>query len=287
VTAASSAEMSPAVLGRLADGTPFFAPVGKMVLDPAGERVRCHLCGGWYRALAPTHLRNHGWGHREYKAAFGLAARRPLQAPGLVAVHRTVMVELLRTTPSVREALRAAQQRLIAGEVARPVGRGPQSLEHRRKSAEAARAASQAQKARAMRARAARVRVLGYATVGDYLRRRYLVDHAPLEAIKRELGTGQATLAGLMAQAGIDPRARVAATADTRRRAKVDFLKGTPGPDGRPWGAYLEERALAGASVSAIARESGRSRDWVRSVLALLTVPAGAAGPAAPGARPA
>jgi hypothetical protein len=275
---------SPPVVGRLEDGTPYFAPMGELVLDPARERVRCHLCGGWYRALAPTHLRFHGWDHRQYKAAIGLASRRPLQVPGLVAAHRRVMEELLRTTPSVREALRVAQQRLIAGEVVRPVARGPQRLEHRRKSAEAARAASAAQKARATRARSARVRALGYATVGDYLRWRYLVDHASLEAIERELGTGQATLAGLMSQAGIELRGRVAATAETRRRAKVEFLNGTPGPDGRPWGAYIQDRALAGVSVSAMARESGRSRDWVRSVLALLRLSATAGAAAAPGA---
>lgn len=73
-----------------------------------------------------------------------------------------------------------------------------------------------------------------------------------------------------MEQAGIEVRARVAATAETRGRAKVDWLNGTPRPDGRPWGACLQERAVAGASLSAMARECGRSRDWVRSVLALL-----------------
>jgi len=273
----------PPVLGRLEDRTPYFAPMGELVIDRVRDRVRCHLCGHWYRALSPAHLRTHGWDHREYRAAFGLSARRPLLAPALVEAHRAVMEELLRTTPSVREALRVAQPRLVAGEIARPKRSGPQPLEHRRKSADAARAASQAQRARATRARAARVRELGYATVGDYLRRRYLVDHASLDAIERELGTGQVTLTGLMSQAGIELRGRVAATSETRRRAKVEFLNGTPGPDGRPWGAYLQERALAGVSVSAMARESGRSRDWVRSVLALLRLPTATGGVAAPG----
>lgn len=110
--------------------------------------------------------------------------------------------------------------------------------------------------------------------------RRYLVDHASLDAIERELRTGQATLAVLMEQAGIEVRARVAATAETRGRAKVEWLNGTSGPDGRSWGAYLQERALAGASLSALASESGRSRDWVRSVLTLLGLPAATRGPA-------
>jgi len=183
------------------------------------------------------------------------------------------MQELLRTTPSVREALSVAQQRLIAGDIARPIRRGPQPLEHRRTSARAAREASAVQRARATRERAVRVRGLGYATIGDYLRRRYLVDHASLGAIQPELSTGQAALAFLMEQAGIEVRARVAATAETRRRAKIEWLNGTPGPDGRPWGSYLQERALAGASLSAMARESGRSRDWLQSVLTLLGLP--------------
>jgi len=254
--------------------------MGELVIDRARDRVCCHLCGHWYRALAPGHLRAHGWDPREYRAAFGLSVGRPLQAPGLVAAHRRVMEELLRTTPSVRNALHVAQQRLIAGEIARPIRGGPQPLEHRRNSARAAIEASEAQRSRATRARAARVRTLRYATVGDYLRRRYLVDHLSLDAIERELRTGQATLAVLMEQAGIEVRARVAATAETRGRAKVEWLNGTPGPDGRSWGAYLQERVLAGASLSALARESGRSRDWVRSVLSLLGLPAATRGPA-------
>lgn len=94
MTGASSAEpevKSPPVMGRLEDTTPYFAPMGELVIDRARDRVRCRLCGGWYRALASTHLRSHGWDHREYSAAFGLFARRPLKAPGLVAAHRVTL----------------------------------------------------------------------------------------------------------------------------------------------------------------------------------------------------
>jgi hypothetical protein len=36
-----------APLGLLADGTPFYAPVGEVTVD--GDLVICHLCGCWRR----------------------------------------------------------------------------------------------------------------------------------------------------------------------------------------------------------------------------------------------
>lgn len=44
-------------LGQLPDGTPYFAPLGQVPQDPESGRVQCHLCGRWFRALAPGHLR--------------------------------------------------------------------------------------------------------------------------------------------------------------------------------------------------------------------------------------
>jgi hypothetical protein len=53
---------APAVaLGRLPDGTPYFAPLGELAYDPAEDRVQCHLCGRWYRVIAGSHLHRVPW----------------------------------------------------------------------------------------------------------------------------------------------------------------------------------------------------------------------------------
>jgi hypothetical protein len=43
-------------VGALADGTPYYAPLGELVYD-GEERVRCHLCGRFLRIVGGTHLR--------------------------------------------------------------------------------------------------------------------------------------------------------------------------------------------------------------------------------------
>jgi hypothetical protein len=56
-------------VGLLADGTPFYAPVGEIVAD--GPLVRCHLCGRSLRSVT-AHLRAHGWTRQAYCEVFGL-----------------------------------------------------------------------------------------------------------------------------------------------------------------------------------------------------------------------
>src|SRR5215467_4153966 len=59
---------SPA--GVLADGTPYYAPLGEVIVD--GSLVTCHLCGRALRSVT-AHLRSHGWAWR----------RSPPNAPSL------------------------------------------------------------------------------------------------------------------------------------------------------------------------------------------------------------
>ncbi len=66
----------PAVRGHLEDGTPYFAPLGRVPYDPDEDRFQCHLCGEWYRAIGSMHLiKRHGWRLDQYRQAFGLLAR--------------------------------------------------------------------------------------------------------------------------------------------------------------------------------------------------------------------
>ncbi len=66
--------------GWLPDGSSFYAPLGEMLYD-GDERVCCHLCGRWMRAVGGTHLRWHGWTIDEYREAFRLGRGTPACAP--------------------------------------------------------------------------------------------------------------------------------------------------------------------------------------------------------------
>jgi hypothetical protein len=42
------------LVGRLPDGTPYFAPIGELPYDADDDRVQCHLCGDWFRIVGLT-----------------------------------------------------------------------------------------------------------------------------------------------------------------------------------------------------------------------------------------
>jgi hypothetical protein len=53
------------------------AALGQVPYDADEDRVQCHLCGGWYRAIGSMHLiKCHGWRLDQYRQAFGLLASR-------------------------------------------------------------------------------------------------------------------------------------------------------------------------------------------------------------------
>jgi predicted transcriptional regulator len=265
----------PAV-GRLSDGTPYHAPLGELVLSADQGRVCCHLCGRWFRALAPAHLRLvHDWEHLEYKEAFGLTSLQPLQAPDLRERHREVITELLKTDRRVGDALRVAQERMRSARLAadlRYIPSGPQPLAHRRKSQAMASRASRINQQRSEAARLELVRSLGFRSVAAYLQRRYVKDHYSLAEIVAELRTGLGTLGRLMHASHIEVRSNVAATQERRRMQTLTELRDGTAPDGHTWRAYFRSRIRRGVTVNAIAIECGRSRDWVVRVLRLLEI---------------
>jgi len=66
-----TAEQAPS--GRLADGTPFYGRLGEIAYDSVEDKVQCHLCGGWFRQVAGSHLtRKHDWTIDDYRVAFRL-----------------------------------------------------------------------------------------------------------------------------------------------------------------------------------------------------------------------
>jgi ribosomal protein S27E len=77
------------VVGYLAGGVPYFAPIGELVRDAEEDRVQCHLCGGWFRLVAGAHLsRVHGWTAAEYRDALRLLSTEPTCSRELSARQR-------------------------------------------------------------------------------------------------------------------------------------------------------------------------------------------------------
>ena len=85
-------------LGRLRDGTPYFAPLGEIAYDPDEDRVQCHLCGEWFRTIGGAHLiRRHGWSLSQYRDAFALLKGDPTCARGTSQKLREHTAARLRT----------------------------------------------------------------------------------------------------------------------------------------------------------------------------------------------
>ena len=78
----------PRAVGRLPDGTAYYAPVGELVY--AGEdRVQCHLCGRFMRKVGGPHLLvGHGWTLAQYREAFHLREHMPTCSRELSARYR-------------------------------------------------------------------------------------------------------------------------------------------------------------------------------------------------------
>jgi DNA-directed RNA polymerase subunit RPC12/RpoP len=71
-------------IGRLSDGTPYFAPLGEVRYDAAEDRVMCHLCGEWFRLIGGRHLiARHGWTVTRYRETFGLLKQDATSSRGL------------------------------------------------------------------------------------------------------------------------------------------------------------------------------------------------------------
>jgi putative zinc ribbon protein/ROS/MUCR transcriptional regulator protein len=75
-------------LGRLADRTPYFAPLGEIPYAADEDKVQCHLCGDWFRLVGASHLRWHGWTLDQYREAFHLLKRTSTASAGVSAKLR-------------------------------------------------------------------------------------------------------------------------------------------------------------------------------------------------------
>jgi hypothetical protein len=273
------AAMRP-VVGVLSDGTPFYAPVGEVVIvDDA--LVSCHLCGRSLRSVT-AHLRVHGWTKQAYCEAFGLERRQSLEGPQTRKLRATALAARLVFDPAIREGSAAGRDRARAGDLARDAAaaaRGRPLPEQRRRKALRALATippgrvAEANSDRARRRLAEEAAVAasraGYPDIGAFVLAR-TGDGASLAAISREAGLHKDWLSRHLGD--IDP-----ATAQAVRLQRDDQREALWDARWQPALArlgfadvvgYLRERHLVQhRTVSAIAAEAGLSHHAVRSAL--------------------
>jgi hypothetical protein len=132
------------VVDHALDGTPLYAARGELRVDVDEQRVQCHLCGGWYRALGPTHLaRAHGVTADEDRELVGLLPRHALWAPDLIEAHSARLRARLAAEPQLRAAMAIGRALARRGELQREarsrLAARPASLERERQLATPAR----------------------------------------------------------------------------------------------------------------------------------------------------
>ncbi len=263
------------VAGVLADGAPYYAPIGEVLLD--GGRVACHLCGRLLRSVS-AHLPAHGWTKAQYCETFGLERGQPLEGPQTRKLRAAALTARLIFEPAIRAGSAAGRDRARAGELARDAAAAAQGRRHpeqrRRKSARAAQQFSAAAAARANRVRADQrlgqiaagiAAQQGYPDIRSFVLARTQAG-ASLAAISREAGLHKDWLSRHLAV--VDPAAAGAARNLNSGRADAAWFPPLRDLGFTDVASYLRDRHLAGhRTVSAIAAEIGLSNHAVTSAL--------------------
>jgi hypothetical protein len=267
-------ELRP-VVGALADGTAFYAPIGEVVVE--GSLVACHLCGRSLRSVA-AHLASHGWTKQQYCEAFGLERGQSLEGPETRKLRSAAFTARLLFEPAVRKGSAAGHQRARAGDLARDAAaaaRGRPFPQQRRRKVTLARAAippeaaAQANTDRANRRRMALAdqvaQLHGYPDISAFILARSR-EGASMAAISREAGLHKDWLSRHLVR--IDPaaaglaRRQAGEQADLRWRPALQQLGYPDVPN------YLRDRHLEQhQTVNAIAAETGLSHHAVRAAL--------------------
>jgi hypothetical protein len=278
------------VVGVLADGTPYYAPIGEIVSD--GTTVICHLCGRSLKSVA-AHLRVHGWTKAAYCETFGLERGQPLEGRETRKRRAASFAPRLIFDDAIRAGSAAGRQRAAAGELSRDAARAstgrPRPEQRRRKAARAAAAVHSEVAAQANRERAAwhRAEVTagvaseqGSPTLGAYVLAR-VASGASLAAISREAGLHKDWLHRHLAEVvpavattvrqAPSGRDGLACTAHAGKRKaareRVAQVAAVLGVDSVP--RYVAEPRVAGWTWRAIAAECGQPASWVRGQAAL------------------
>jgi lambda repressor-like predicted transcriptional regulator len=262
-------------VGVLADGTPYYAPIGEVIMD--GSLVTCHLCGRALRSVT-AHLRAHGWTKPAYCEAFGLERGQSLEAPETRKLRAVAMASRLVFDPAMRQGSAAGRARARTGALARDAARAAtgRSLpeQRRRKAAAALSAIPPPLVARANRDRAARhlagvavevARQQGYADLGAFVLAR-IEEGASLAVISREAGLNKDWLSRHLGH--VDPAAADAARRRGPQRPDTRWLPALHRLGFSDVPSYLHERHIVQHwTVNAIAGEAGLAHHTVKAAL--------------------
>jgi AraC-like DNA-binding protein len=263
------------VVGVLADGTPYYAPIGEIVSD--GTTVVCHLCGRSLKSVA-AHLRAHGWTKTAYCETFGLERGQPLEGRETRKHRAASFAPRLIFDDAIRVGSAAGRKRAAAGELSRDAARAstgrPRPEQRRRKAARAAAAVHSEVAAQANRERAARHRAevaarvaseQGYPTLGAYVLAR-VASGASLAATSREAGLHKDWLHRHLAE--VDLAAAAAVRPGPGARDGPRWLQAVTALGFADVPSYLRDRHLVRHhTVSAIGGEVGMSNHAVTAAL--------------------
>jgi hypothetical protein len=258
-------------VGMLADGTPFYAPIGEVAAD--GPLVTCHLCGRALRSVT-AHLRMHGWTKQAYCEAFGLERGQSLEGQETRKLRAAAFTSRLVFDPAVRAGSAAGRARARTGELTRDAAaaaRGRRHPEQRRRKTRQAMATAQVTaiaQANTERARARLARVAadvarrhGYPDIGAFVLAR-AAGGASLAAISREAGLHKDWLSRHLGD--IDPGAAAAVLQGRSARCDARWLPALNRLGYADVASYLTERHLVQhRTVNAIAAEVGTSHHAV------------------------
>jgi hypothetical protein len=270
----SSDRLRP-VAGALADGPPFYAPIGEVVVDDS--LVTCHLCGRALRSVT-AHLRVHGWTKETYCEAFGLERGQSLEGPETRKLRAAALASRLAFEPAVREGSAAGRDRARAGDLTRDAAAAASGRRHpeqrRRKARRALAAIPPAVVARANRERARRhladvaaTAALrhGYPDIGTFVLTR-VADGASLAAISREAGLHKDWLSRHLGS--IDPAAAEAVRQQRPDRWDARWLPVLSRLGFPDVPSYLHERHIVQhRTINSIAAEVGLTHHAVESSL--------------------
>jgi hypothetical protein len=199
-----------AVVDRALDGTPLYAPRGELRVDVDEQRVQCHLCGRWYRALTATHLaRAHGVTADEYRVLVGLRPRHSLWAPDMIEAQRTRLVARLAADPQLRAAMAKGLALAQRGQLQRAAmarfAERPTSVERGRQLAEQGAGLGTSRAAAFRRRRELRAVELGFADLAAYYERRYRDERRRVDELAVELGCAQSAVRGDLQRLSLGP----------------------------------------------------------------------------------
>jgi AraC-like DNA-binding protein len=262
-------------VGVLDDGTPFYAPIGEVIVD--GSLVTCHLCGRSLRSVT-AHLRVHGWTKQAYCDAFGLERGQSLEGPATRKLRAAALASRLVFEPAMRQGSAVGRERARTGDLtqdAARAARGRRMPEQRRRKAVAALAAiPQPVVAQANRERADRyvARIAaevasryGYADLGSFVLAR-IEQGASLAVISREAGLNKDWLSRHLGC--VDPAAAEAARLRRPQRLDARWQPALTRLGFADVASYLHERHIVQHwTINSIAAEAGLTHHTVESSL--------------------